>query len=146
MVTVAFVLGVPSRDSLLASVSPEIKLEKWVVRGRGKEGRNPAPFEVLAALFFESIGFCGGQALSPAPRLQIDGVVEARQGLTDGCCDFSSMEELDAGNIGRGLDLQIAHSGQKRLGPAKNCGPRGSWCCFMAGSPFVSQRQRRLTR
>ena len=57
--------------------------------------------------------------MSPAPRLQIDGVVEARQGLTDGCCDFSSMEELDAGNTGRGLDLQIARSGQKRLGPVK---------------------------
>ena len=63
--------------------------------------------------------------MSPAPRLQIDGVVEARQGWTDGCCDFSSMEELDAGNTGRGLDLQIARSGQKRRGPVKTSGYPG---------------------
>ena len=63
MAAVAFVLRVPSRDSLLTSVSPETKQRKWVgkvVRDRGKEGRDLAPLEVLAALFFEFIGSFGG--------------------------------------------------------------------------------------
>ena len=67
--TVVFVLRGLSRDSLLASVSPETKPDKCVVSGKGKEGRNLPPFEpfkVLAALFFESIETHGGQALSPA--------------------------------------------------------------------------------